>query len=153
MARLPDALLTELAGFPIERNNLRLLALAYVYDQRGGGVETQFKNGKQGLGLHRRNKKSFDAQHMLVLLAQMAHNLMIWMRNSLALAAHPRFRKYGVLRLIRDVCQISGQIILDDQQRVLEIRLNPSHPLAGYFIKLRSTLRRKVDCALNLGEI
>jgi hypothetical protein len=153
VTRLPNALLTELAGFPIERDDLRLLALAYVYDQRGGGVETQFKNGKQGLGLHRRNKKSFDAQHMLVLLAQMAHNLMIWMRHSLALAAHPRFRKYGVLRLVRDVCQISGQVILDDQQQVLEIRLNPAHPLAKHFVRLRPTLRRKTDCVLTLGEI
>lgn len=153
IARLPDSLLAELAGFAIEQSDLRLLALAYVYDQRGGGVETQFKNGKQGLGLQRRNKKSFDAQYMLVLLAQMAHNLMIWMRRSLALAAHPRFEGYGVLRLVRDVCQISGCVVFDDQQRILEIRLNHDHPLAKHFARLSPTLRRKSDCVLNLGEI
>lgn len=153
VARLPDTLLTELVGFAVERDDLRLLALAYVYDQRGGGVETQFKNSKQGLGLQRRNKKSFDAQHMLVLLAQMAHNLMIWMRYSLALVAHSRFRNYGVLRLIRDVCQIAGQVVLDDDQRILEIRLNHAHPLAKHFVRLRSTLRRKANCVLSLGEI
>lgn len=153
IARLPDSLLTELAGFAIAHDDLRLLALAYVYDQRGGGVETQFKNDKQGLGLQRRNKKSFHAQYMLVLLAQMAHNLMIWMRNSLALAAHPRFGGYGVLRLIRDVCQISGRVIFDDQSRILNIQLNHHHPLAKHFVCLSPTLRRKTDCGLNLGEI
>ena len=90
---------------------------------------------------------------MLILLAQLAHNLMIWLRNALAIAAHPRFGRYGVLRLVRDVCQISGVIIFDEQHRILEIRLNQDHPLAIYFVRLRHTLQRQADCLLNLGEI
>lgn len=153
IAKLPDGLLAEQTELPVNNAKERLIALAYLYDQRGGGVETQFKNGKQGLGLHRRNKKSFAAQEMLVLLAQLAHNLMIWMRNALAVAAHPRFRQYGVLRLVRDVCQIAGRIILDEHGTIREIRLNHHHPLARYLVRLRRTLQRQSDSTLNLGEI
>jgi hypothetical protein len=32
------------------------------YDARGGGVETSFKDDKQGLGLTKRSKKRFSAQ-------------------------------------------------------------------------------------------
>jgi hypothetical protein len=57
--------------------------LAYVtcYDQRGGGIETAFKGDKQGLGLTKRNKKRFEAQHMLVLLGSLAHHAVIWARR------------------------------------------------------------------------
>jgi len=153
IVKLPDDLLAEQTDLPVNNAQERLVALAYLYDQRGGGVETQFKNGKQGLGLHRRNKKSFTAQEMLVLLAQLAHNLMIWMRNALAVAAHPRFRKYGVLRLVRDVCQIAGHIVFDEHGNICEIRLNRRHPLARYLVRLRRTLQRQSDSTLNLGEI
>ncbi len=47
------------------------------YDQRGGGIETTFKGDKQGLGLTKRNKKRFEAQHMLVLLGSLAHNVVV----------------------------------------------------------------------------
>lgn len=153
IARLPDTLLCEQTDIPLNTEPQRLYALAYLYDQRGGGVETQFKNGKQGLGLQRRNKKSFTAQEMLVLLAQLAHNLMIWMRNALVVAAHPRFRQYGVLRLVRDVCRIAGQIFFNEYGDIYEIRLNQHHPLAPYFARLRRTLQRHTHLTLNLGEI
>ena len=46
------------------------VTLAYVrlYDDRGGGVETSFKDDKQGLGVTKRSKKRFAAQQMVVLL-------------------------------------------------------------------------------------
>jgi hypothetical protein len=80
---------------------------AYVtfYDQRGGGIETSFKGDKQGLGLTKRNKKRFEAQHMLVLLGSLAHNVVVWARRWLS---SPPIQRYGVLRLVRDVFHISG---------------------------------------------
>jgi len=153
IARLPDKLLAEQIGISLDTERKRLYALAYLYDQRGGGVETQFKNGKQGLGLQRRNKKSFPAQQMLVALAQLAHNLMIWMRNALVAAAGSRFRDYGVQRLVRDVCQIPGRIIFDELGAIREICLNQDHPLARYLVRLRRTLQRQSDSSLNLDEI
>ena len=71
-----------------------LLAALYAYDLRSGGIETINKNSKQGLGLTKRNKKRFAAQTILVLLAQLAYNLITWTR--LELARHvPAFRKLG----------------------------------------------------------
>ena len=65
-----------------------LLAYVYLYDQRGGGVETTFKEDKQGLGLTKRNKKRFEAQQIVVALGTLAHNILIWARD-VAGAARP----------------------------------------------------------------
>lgn len=64
------------------------------------------------------------------------------MRNALADVAQPRFRKYGVLRLVRDVCQIAGQVIFDEQGNIGEICLNYHHPSVLYFVRLRRTLQQ-----------
>jgi hypothetical protein len=64
-----------------------VLADVYFYDQRGGGVETSVKGDKQGLGITKRNKKRFEAQQMLVQLASLAHNGLVWGRHWLAPAA------------------------------------------------------------------
>jgi len=55
-----------------------LLAYVYFYDQRGGGVETSFKDDKQGLGLTKRSKKRFAAQQMVLALGTLAHNVLVW---------------------------------------------------------------------------
>ena len=56
------------------------LWLTYVrcYDQRGGGVETSFKQDSQALGNKKRNKKRFYAQQMLTQLNALAHNVLVW---------------------------------------------------------------------------
>jgi hypothetical protein len=69
---------------------------------------------------------------MLILLAQLAHNLLIWTRNDLA-AANPRFRKYGIQRTVRDVLQIPGSVQITAQGTISKIRLNSRHPLAAAF--------------------
>ncbi len=111
-----------------------LLAALHFYDLRGGGLETQNKSDKQGLGLSRRNKHRFAAQEMLVLLAQLAHNLVIWTRNDLA-ATNLRFLKYGIQRTVRDVLNIPGSVQITAQGTIDQIRLNPNHPLAAVFQK------------------
>ena len=70
-----------------------LLAYVYVYDQRGGGVETSFKNDRQGLGMGKRNKKRFQAQQMLVQLGALAHNITIWAKNWLLCDA-PKLKQF-----------------------------------------------------------
>ena len=69
--------LCERAMPPHPQSTDILLAALHAYDRRGGGVETQNRGDKQGLGLSRRNKHRFAAQEMLVLLAQLAHNLIV----------------------------------------------------------------------------
>jgi hypothetical protein len=129
---LTDAMLFALADRPMPATlqplNLLLTAL-HAYDRRGGGVETQNKGDKQGLGLSHRNKQRFAAQEMLVLLGQLAHDLVIWTRNDLA-KADPRLQKYGVQRTVRDALQIAGQVEVTADGQVHQIVLNQKHPLA-----------------------
>jgi len=109
-----------------------LFAAVYAYDQRDGGLETQNRGDKQGLGLSQRNKRSFAAQEMLVLLAQLAHNLVIWSRNQLS-SVESRFRKFGIQRMTRDVFQIDGRVSLSPTGQVQSVTLNGRHPHAAAF--------------------
>jgi hypothetical protein len=130
---LTDEMIFELAGQPRPPawTPRDVLFAAFVaYDQRGGGAETQNKGDKQGLRLAHRNKHSFAAQEMLVLLAQLAHNLLIWTRNELA-RTEADFAQYGIHRMVRDVLQIPGCVQLDATGQVVSITLQANHPLAA----------------------
>ncbi len=107
-----------------------LFAALAAYDQRGGAAETQNRGDKQGLHLAHRNKHSFVAQEMLILLAQLAHNLLIWTRNDLA-EADCHFAHYGIQRMVRDVLQIPGWVQLDATEQIVNIILQESHPLVA----------------------
>jgi hypothetical protein len=109
-----------------------LLTALHAYDRRGGGVETQNKGDKQGLGLSHRNKHTFAAQEMLVLLGQLAHDLVIWTRNDLA-DADPRLQKYGIQRTVRDALHIDGRVAIGPDGQVEQVILNGRHPLATAF--------------------
>ncbi len=129
-----------------------LLAAMHAYDRRGGGVETQNKGDKQGLGLSRRNKHSFAAQEILVLLAQLAHDLVIWTRNDLA-HVDQRFEKYGIQRTVRDALQIAGRIQVNAAGQVEQITLNENHPLAATVQMAFVTSLATDDLSVNLGKI
>jgi len=102
------------------------------YDLRGGGIETEFKADKQGLGLTSRNKKKFEAQQMLVLLTDLAHNLIVWVNDALA-QKRKRFFQLGIFRMVRDVFTISGKVIQDAKGNIIELILNESDPFAYDF--------------------
>lgn len=51
------------------------LAYAYLYDKRGGAIEIEIKEDKQGFGLTKRNKKRYEAQQIIVLLSALAHSV------------------------------------------------------------------------------
>ena len=132
---LTDAMLYDLADQPLSHapNPIQVLLTAlHAYDQRGGGVETQNKGDKQGLGLSHRNKHSFAAQEMLVVLGQLAHDVVIWTRNALA-DADPRLQKYGIQRTVRDVLHIDGRVAIGPEGQVEQVILNGKHPLATAF--------------------
>ncbi len=151
---LTDEMLFHLCGQevpdPLEPSDV-LLAALHAYDLRSGGVETQNRGDKQGLGLSRRNKQLFEAQEMLVLLAQIAHNVVIWTRNELA-QADPRMQKYGVQRTVRDALQIPGQVHVDCNGNVELITLNQRHPLAPVFQKAFAPSSAVDDLSLILGQ-
>jgi hypothetical protein len=150
----PFDLLAELAARPVhDLSDPDLFAIAYAYDRRSGGVETQFKASKQGLGLTHRYKRVFAAQEMLVLLAQLAHNLIIWTRNHLARATSALIR-LGVLRMVRDVFHIPGRVVLDSDGHLKTITLNRGHPFARPFVTAFAPLcAQNDDLLLILGQI
>jgi hypothetical protein len=130
---LPDPLLFALGQRPLPTSPSSaevLRASMHAYDQRDGGLETHNRGDKQGLGLNRRNKQRFAAQEILILLAQLAHNFLIWTRTTLALG-DDRFRAFGLQRLVRDVLQIDGLVALTPGGLIQHLRLNPRHPFAA----------------------
>jgi len=129
-----------------------LLAYVSLYDQRGGGVETAIKGDKQGLGLTKRNKKRFEAQQMLIQLGVLAHNTMVWTRHWLTPYV-PRLKRWGIMRLVRDVCQVSGRLGFDSQQHIVHIILNAADPLAKALATGLSVLLEAEHIAVTLGEI
>jgi hypothetical protein len=152
---LTNAMLAELTGHPGTgefSSTDTLFAALHLYDLRGGGLETQNKSDKQGLGLSRRNKHQFAAQEMLVLLAQLAHNLVIWTRNDLA-RVDQQFEKYGIQRTVRDVLQIPGFVQFSARGRIKRITLNQNHPLASSIqLAFRASLPMD-ELSVNLGKI
>lgn len=126
-----------------------LAAYVNFYDQRGGGIETSFKGDKQELGLTKRSKKRFEAQHMLVLLGSLVHNVVVWARRWLICHAIPH---YGLLRMVRDVFHVSGLLRFDAFGSVVEIVLNQESGLAHSFICPLQSLLTPLHVVVNLGE-
>jgi hypothetical protein len=125
--------------------------LSYVtfYDQRGGGIETTFKGDKQGLGLTKRNKKRFEAQHMLTLLGSLAHNVVVWARHWLAV---PQVQQCGILRMVRDVFHVSGFLCFDAVGSVVAIVLNQDARLARSLAQSLRALLTPLHIVVSLGE-
>jgi hypothetical protein len=152
---LTNELIYELAHLPIPENYTELELISAIldaYDMRGGGVETSYKNSKQGIGLHKRNKKSFHAQEMLVLLAQLAYNITGWVQNDLAHHSST-IASFGTLRMIRDAFQIPGKIEFDTNGNIVSITLNQIHKLARAFLGYWHARPTPNEMCLILGEI
>jgi hypothetical protein len=130
------------------------VALAYVrfYDARGGGCETSFKDDKQGLGMTKRSKKRFEAQQMLMLLGSLAHNVVIWAREWLAVE-EPKLQRYGIKRLVRDVFHISGFLLRDAHGRVVAIVLNQLAPLVCGLTRSLALLLQPARVVVSWGQI
>jgi hypothetical protein len=97
------------------------------YDARGA-CETEIQADKGGLRLARRRKKRQAAQESLILLTDLAHNLLAWTRQWMFPAG--RLAGLGPTHLVEDVLAIPGHLIFD-QQKLLEVQLNAQHPYAA----------------------
>lgn len=128
-----------------------LLAYVYFYDLRGGGVETEIKEDKYGLGTAWRNKKRFEGQQMVGQLEVLAHNFLIWVRRWLAPYC-PKVARLGLLRLVRDALQVSGLIVLNQIAGIQQIILNPADPLAKELQSGLAALLAQEKVAVILGE-
>jgi hypothetical protein len=118
---------------PHQESDPLAVLLAYVrfYDQRGGGVEIEIKEDKQGFSMTKRNKKRFAAQQMVCLLESLAHNLLVWARQWLAPLC-PKIARFGMLRMVRDVLHITGIILSDEHRNIKKIVLNSADPFAKH---------------------
>lgn len=97
------------------------------YDDRGA-CETEIQADKAGLQVGRRRKKRLAAQEMLILLTDVAHNLLAWMTPRM-FPTGP-LAQMGTTQLIQDVLTIPGRLIFQRQQLV-EVQLNERHPYAA----------------------
>lgn len=151
---LPQEVVAEV-GLPAETvfdHQGVLLAYVRFYDERGGGVETSFKDDKQGLGLTKRSKKRFAAQQMVVLLGALAHNVTVWAREWLA-PHEPKVRRYGMKRMVRDIFHLSGYLVHNARGRLLGVVLNQRAPLARGLARSLDVLLRPSRIAVNWGQV
>jgi hypothetical protein len=130
---------------------LGLLADVSLYDQRGGGVETAFKEDKQGLGITKRSTKRFAAQQVVMLLGALAHNGLTWAKRWM-LPVVPAIQRLGIKRLVRDVFGINGRVCVDGEGHVRQIVLNQANRLAWHLLPALQTLASSADVAVTLGE-
>lgn len=128
-----------------------LMAYVYFYDLRGGGVETEIKEDKHGLGTAHRNKKRFEGQQMIAQLEVLAHNFLIWARGWLTPRC-PKIARLGLLRLVRDALQVSGLIVWDQKAGIRQIVLNSADPLAKEWQSGLAALLAQEQVAVILGE-
>jgi hypothetical protein len=149
----PKDVLWLTGGYEQDGDDPKAVLLAYVnfYDQRGGGVEIEIKEDKQGLGTTKRNKKRFEAQQVLVQLEALAHNVLIWARQWLAPHC-PRIAHFGIQRLVRDVFQMNGALVFDQATHLVKIFLNQADPLAKELCRGLAPLLVHEQVAVTLGE-
>jgi Transposase DDE domain group 1 len=127
-------------------------AILKAYNLRGGGVETSFRNSKQGLGFNKRNKKSFQAQRILIVLARLAYNITVWVRTELA-KHKPELQHYGMLRMLRDAFSIPGKLHFDANGCLDQVVLNKTHSLSITFYETWLSLFAHNGLLLILDEI
>jgi hypothetical protein len=155
LSSLPAEITVSLARLPahsLQDPSAVLRAYVYFYDLRGGGVETEFKEDKQGLGITKRNKKSFEAQQMLVQLNALAHNLIIWSRRWLAKTSN-WIGQLGILRMVRDFFHVNGLIHFDADGNIQRITLNQADPFASSICAGLRLLLDPQQTDVNLGQI
>jgi hypothetical protein len=143
--------LTEQPEACIQDPTAVLLAYVRFYDQRGGGVETEIKEDKQGLGTTKRNKKRFHAQHMLIQLEALAHNVLVWARRWLTPLC-PKVARFGIKRLVRDAFHMNGLLEFDQTTHLSRIILNQTDPLASELCLGLAALLAQQQVAVILGK-
>jgi hypothetical protein len=110
--------------------DLEPTALADAYDGRAR-IEASFCQDKQALGLVTRRQRRWEAQQMVLLLARLAHHLLLWGKQwvSRVPTTRRRLQGYGLVRLLRDVWAVPG-VIRWRRGWMVSVRFSPLHPLA-----------------------
>jgi hypothetical protein len=155
ISTLGPQVVMELLGQPesnIYEPELVALAYAQLYDLRAGTIEIELKEDKQGVGLTKRRKKRATAQQMIVLLNTLAHNVLMWARGWLS-AAEPKAKRYGILRLVRDVCSVSGMIETNERGQIRGVFFNRGSTLARRLVGAFKAMLQAQGIAVELASI
>lgn len=109
------------------------------YDDRGS-CETQIQADKSGLKLCKRRKARLGAQEALILLTDVAHNLLSWAATWMFPVG--MCSTFGTTRWVEDIFTIPGSLVFNDRGGLLEIQLNRQHP---YSETVAEGLQRLLD--------
>src|SRR5438132_14337450 len=94
-------------------------------------IEATFCQDQQALGCVTRRQRRWAAQQMVLLLARLAHHLLLWGKRWLSRVptTRRRLRGYGLVRLLRDVWAVTG-VIRWRRGGMVSVSFSPLHPLA-----------------------
>lgn len=112
------------------------------YDDRSP-AEGEFQADKSGLKLEKRQKQSFAAQETLVLLTDVAHNLVTWLRGWM-LQDTP-LAQWGPRRIVRDLFQIPGRLVFEGSELV-QVEFQDTHPYAPILVECFPRLFAVEEC-------
>ncbi len=132
-------------------SEVELLEQLHFYDSRATIQSASIRGDKQGLKIGKRRKHTLAGQEMLILLAQLAHNLIIWARGWLSKTA-PKLASYGIKRWVRDLLTMKGQLSFKNNQLV-KVRLSGLHQLARQFFEPLAAFFSQIGVRLILDEI
>lgn len=110
-----------------------------LYNQRGAAEVEQFRHDKQGLHLSYRRKRDFGAQKALVLLTDLAHNLLADFHHTALIGT--AFEGYAAKRIVRDLLAIEGNLIWE-AGLLKRVELHQGHPNA----------EKVLDCLVRYGQ-
>jgi hypothetical protein len=110
--------------------DLEPTAVADAYDGRAM-IEATFCQDKQALGLVKRRQHTWEAQQVVLLLARLAHHLLLWSKRWLSRVPGTRWRLqgYGLVRLLQEVYTVPG-VTRWRRGWLVSVRFDPLHPLA-----------------------
>jgi hypothetical protein len=114
------------------------------YHLRGAAEIEQFRADKSGLHLSSRRKQRFEAQQALILLTDLAHNLLADFRHRALVDS--RFALWGLKRIVRDLLAIPGRLYFS-QSQLKRIDLLAAHPYAQEML-----ICLEKYCSGNFGE-
>lgn len=128
-----------------------LLEQLAFYDDRATIESASFRGDKQGLKLIKRRKASLYGQEMLILLAQLVHNLVVWARDWLS-QEEPRLREFGIKVWVRDLFTMPGRIKFKAGQ-IVKVHLWRGHQYARRFFEALVHFFAKSEIRLFLDEV
>jgi hypothetical protein len=110
----------------------------HLYDGRGA-AEVEIKADKQGLRLPKRRKHSFAAQEALILLTDIAHNILSWVHHWTL--EDTAFADFGTARMVDELLCIPGSMEYMGGA-LYKVALLKTHPYADL---MRPILQKWLD--------